>query len=254
MRRLFLKIFLWFWATVALTGISLVLAFILQPQGVASRWHASLADTARFFGSAAVAALVQGGIAATSEYIDRLSVDAQIHACIFDADGKPLAGKYCPEFSGMAMHVANGEPENFAIRQGFIRMAVRLKRPSGPTYIYASELVAGPRAALGTDPAVVLLRGGLALVVSGLVCYFLTLYLTAPILRLRTAALQIAGGQLSVRAERIMESRRDELGDLVRAFNQMADKTEHLISSQRPAGVRRIPRIQIAFGTFKCQS
>ena len=233
MRRLFLKIFLWFWATVALTGVSLVLAFILQPQGVASRWHASLADTTRFFGSAAVAALDQGGIAAASAYIDRLGVDAQIHACIFDADGKPLAGTFCSEFTAMAMHVANGEPEDFAIRQGFIRMAVPLKLSGGPTYIYASELVAGPRAALGTDPAVVLLRGGLALVVSGLVCYFLTLYLTAPILRLRTAALQITGGQLSVRAERRMESRRDELGDLVRAFNQMADKTEHLISSQR---------------------
>jgi two-component system sensor histidine kinase CpxA len=30
-----------------------------------------------------------------------------------------------------------------------------------------------------------------------------------------------------------MELRRDELGDLVRDFNRMADKTEHLISSQR---------------------
>ena len=228
-----LKIFLWFWATVAVTGISLVLAFILQPLGVASRWHASLADTTHFFGSAAVAALDQGGIAAASEYIHRLSVDAQIHACIFDAAGTPLAGTFCPEFTAMAMHVAEGKPEDFAIREGFIRMAVPIKRANGPAYIYASELVAGPRAALGTDPLVILLRGGLALIVSGLVCYFLTLYLTAPILRLRTAALQITGGQLSVRAERKMESRRDELGDLVRAFNQMADKTEHLISSQR---------------------
>ena len=233
MRRLFLKIFLWFWATVALTGISLVLAFILQPQGVASRWHASLADTTRYLGSGAVAALDQGGTPAASAYIGRLAVDAQIHACIFDAVGKPLAGAFCAEFTSMAMHVVNGEQEDFAIRQGFIRMAVPIMRLGRPTYIYASELVAGPRAALGADPAIVLLRGGVALTVSGLVCYFLTLYLTAPILRLRTVALQITGGQLSVRAEQKMESRRDELGDLVRAFNQMADKTEHLISSQR---------------------
>jgi two-component system sensor histidine kinase CpxA len=233
MRRLFLKIFLWFWATVALTGISLVLAFILQPQGVASRWHGSLSDSTRFFGFAAVAALEQGGVGAASEYINRLNVDAHIHACLFDAQGKPLVGTFCPEFTGMAMHLVNGGPEDFAVREGFIRMAVPLERSNGPNYIYASELVAGPRAALGTDPAIVLIRGGVALTVSGLVCYFLTLYLTAPILRLRTAALQITGGQLSVRAERRMELRRDEFGDLVRAFNQMADKTEHLISSQR---------------------
>ena len=36
-----------------------------------------------------------------------------------------------------------------------------------------------------------------------------------------------------MRAEATMERRRDELGDLVRDFNRMADKTEHLISSQR---------------------
>src|SRR5437764_15491077 len=98
MRRLFLKIFLWFWATVALTGISLVLAFILQPQGVASRWYASLSDKTRFFGSAAVAALDQGGIAASSEYIDRLGTDAQIHACIFDTAGEPMVGALCFDF------------------------------------------------------------------------------------------------------------------------------------------------------------
>jgi len=78
-----------------------------------------------------------------------------------------------------------------------------------------------------------LLRAGLALLVSGLVCYFLTRYLTMPILRLRSAAQQITAGQLSVRAEVALELRRDEFGDLVRDFNRMASKTEGLISSQR---------------------
>jgi len=36
-----------------------------------------------------------------------------------------------------------------------------------------------------------------------------------------------------MRAEPAMEARRDELGDLVRDFNRMADKTEQLIHSQR---------------------
>jgi two-component system sensor histidine kinase CpxA len=86
---------------------------------------------------------------------------------------------------------------------------------------------------LGLNPGIVLLRAGLALLVSGLVCYFLTRYLTMPILRLRSAAQQITAGQLSVRAEVALELRRDEFGDLVRDFNRMASKTEGLISSQR---------------------
>lgn len=233
MPRLFLKIFLWFWLTVVLTGISLVLAFVLQPQSVPSRWRAGFADTVKYFGEAAVGALEQGGVPAASRYIDQLSQDAHIHACIFDAAGKALAGKYCPEFTGMAEHVARGGSPDFGLRRGLVRMAVPIKRSDGHSYIYASELLAGPRAAFGVNPGAVLLRGVVALFVSGIVCYFLTLYLTAPVLRLRSVARQIAAGQLSVRAEPRMESRRDELGDLVRDFNRMADKTEHLIDSQR---------------------
>jgi two-component system, OmpR family, sensor histidine kinase CpxA len=233
MPRLFVKIFLWFWATVVLTGISIVLAFVLQPHGVPSRWHASLEDAARYFGTAAAGALEQGGPRTASLYINQLSEDAHIHACIFDDAGNALAGKYCPEFGEMAGHLAKGEPSRDAMRHGLARTAVRVKGPKGQTYIYATELLAGPRAIVGVDLKVVLLRACLALIVSGLVCYFLTRYLTRPILRLRSVAQQITAGQLNIRAEANLESRGDEFGDLVRDFNQMAGKTEDLISSQR---------------------
>jgi two-component system sensor histidine kinase CpxA len=112
-------------------------------------------------------------------------------------------------------------------------MAVPIKGFGGRSYIYASELLAGPRALVGDRPGTVPMRIVVALLVSAAICYFLTLYLTAPILRLRSVAQQIAAGELSVRAEPRLELRRDELGDLVRDFNRMAEKTEHLISSQR---------------------
>lgn len=233
MPRLFLKIFLWFWATVILTGISLVLAFFLQPQSVPSRWTAGFADTATYFGTAAADALNRGGVPAAARYIRQLSVDTHIHACIFDNAGNALAGDYCSEFTSMAAHIARGEPSHSDVRHGLARMAVLIRRPGGPPYIYASELLAGPRAAFGMAPGIVLLRAGVALLVSGFVCYLLTLYLTTPILRLRSVAQRITAGQLSVRAEPRMESRHDELGYLVRDFNRMAEKSEHLISSQR---------------------
>jgi two-component system sensor histidine kinase CpxA len=237
MPRLFVKIFLWFWATVVLTGISLVLAFVLQPQSVPSQWQTSLAGTARYFGMAAVGELEHGGIAAAARYTRQLSEDAHLHACLFDmtsdTPSKSLAGKSCMEFNGIVAHVAKGEPQAYEMRRGLVRMAIPIRGADGHSYIYASELLAGPRAAFGLNSRVVLLRVGLALLVSGLVCYFLTRYLTRPILRLRSVAQQITAGQLSVRAESALELRRDEFGDLVRDFNRMASKTEGLISSQR---------------------
>jgi hypothetical protein len=59
MPGLFVKIFIWFWATVVLTCLSLVLAFALQPHGVPSRWHSSLEDATKYYGTAAVGVLNQ---------------------------------------------------------------------------------------------------------------------------------------------------------------------------------------------------
>ncbi len=233
MPRLFVKIFLSFWLTVLVIGISLVLAFMLQPANVPSKWHASLADTTRFFGTAAVRAFEQGGAPAAVNYIDGLSKDAHIHGCVFDASGKALAGESCAELRGLAARVVLGDPSPQDIRRGLTRIAVFVTGPDGRTFIYASELLSGPGAAFGMSPEVVLLRAGVAFIVSGLVCYFLTRYLTTPILRLRAVAQLISAGQLGMRAEGKLESRRDEFGDLVRDFNLMASKTENLISIQR---------------------
>lgn len=233
MPRLFLKIFLWFWVTVIITGVSLVLAFLFQPRSVPSRWHAGFTGTATYFGTAASNAFDQGGRPAAARYLHEMLEDTHIHACLFDHDGRPLAGEHCPEFAGMIGHVIRGAPMNSDMRHGLARIAVRIRRPGASPYIFASELLAGPRAAFGISPGVVLLRAGVALVVSGLICYFLALYLTTPILRLRSVAQRITAGDLSVRARPEIEARSDELGSLAKDFNRMADRSQHLISSQR---------------------
>ena len=167
MRHLFLKIFLWFWATVILTGISLVLIWVLQPASVPSRWHAGFEDTAKYFGTAAASAFEQGGASAASEYIHRLSEDARIHGCLFDNAGRALAGEYCPEFEAIGAHFARGEPSDSDMQRGLARMAVPIKGSDGRAYIYASELLAGPRALAGERPGAAPLRIVVALLVSG---------------------------------------------------------------------------------------
>jgi signal transduction histidine kinase len=73
---------------------------------------------------------------------------------------------------------------------------------------------------------------GFALLVSGGICYLLTRYLTAPVLRLRAAARLLAEGELTARATNT-KPRHDEIGELVRDFNFMAGRIEELVTSQR---------------------
>ena len=233
MRSLFLKIFLWFWATVIATGVALILTFILEPRSVPSRWHATLQDTARYSGAIAVEEAERGGAPAASAYLERIERETSLRACLFDSAGGLIAGGDCESFQDVASHVTVSSPSTFSMRYGIARVALALRGSSGREYIFATELPAGPRAALGINRASIALKWGIALLVSGFICYLLTRYLTTPILRLRAASQQLAAGDLSTRAAAAIERRHDELGDLVRDFDAMACRIEELVSRQR---------------------
>ncbi|QNI32723.1 HAMP domain-containing protein [Alloacidobacterium dinghuense] len=233
MRSLFLKIFLWFWATAIATGIALIITFVFGPGSVPSRWHSSLTDTARSSGMIALAELERGGVPAASTYIERFERDTQLRACLFDLNGQPIAGKDCGTFADMRSHVTATGASDFAIKYGIVRVALILPGSGAREYIFATELPAGPRAALGVDWAAIALRWGVALLVSGGICYLLTRYLTTPILHLREASQQLAAGDLSTRATEKIARRHDELGALVRDFNVMADRIAELVARQR---------------------
>jgi two-component system sensor histidine kinase CpxA len=82
-----------------------------------------------------------------------------------------------------------------------------------------------------THTAVV--RLGVVLLVAGLFCFVLARHIAAPIDRLRSATRHIANEQLATRIDRSVLHRRDELGDLGRDFNRMADRIEDLVTAQR---------------------
>jgi two-component system sensor histidine kinase CpxA len=133
----------------------------------------------------------------------------------------------------MVAHVTAAKTSDFSMRYGLARVALILQGSRGREYIFATELPAGPRAALGMNRAAIVLQWGVAFLVSGFICYLLTRYFTTPILRLREASRQLAAGDLSSRAAAQIERRHDELGGLVRDFNAMACRIEELVSRQR---------------------
>jgi two-component system sensor histidine kinase CpxA len=232
MRSLFLKIFLWFWTTAILTGIALVLSFVYQHGSVPDRWHAMLEDNARYSGGLAVEAFERDGTTAAASYLSNLEASSHIRTCLFDDEAHPVAGGGCATFEETAGRVAGSHKADFGFKYGIARVAATLNGRKGQ-YIFATELPAGPRAAARISRFGFALQWGVAFLVSGCICYLLARYITKPVLRLREASQQLATGELSTRAASGMERRRDELGDLVRDFNAMADRIEQLIATQR---------------------
>jgi two-component system sensor histidine kinase CpxA len=70
-------------------------------------------------------------------------------------------------------------------------------------------------------------------VTGGIFCYLISRYLTKPLARLGDAAANIAEGRLDTRVDPSLRRRRDEIADLARNFDRMAERIEGLITGQR---------------------
>jgi signal transduction histidine kinase len=70
-------------------------------------------------------------------------------------------------------------------------------------------------------------------VAGGIFCWFVSRHLTKPLHRLSEAAAGIAEGRLSTRVDPSLIMRRDEIADLARNFDRMAERIEALVTGQR---------------------
>ncbi len=96
---------------------------------------------------------------------------------------------------------------------------------------------------------------GISALVGGLICYLLAWRITAPVRRLRQVVQQLAAGDLTVRTGIGLARQGDEIADLGRDFDRMAERIETLLLSQKQL-VRDIShelrsplaRLQVALG------
>ena len=70
-------------------------------------------------------------------------------------------------------------------------------------------------------------------VAGGIFCYLVIRYLTKPLNQLGEAAASIADGRLDTRVDPSLKERRDEIADLARNFDRMAERIEASITGQR---------------------
>jgi two-component system sensor histidine kinase CpxA len=73
----------------------------------------------------------------------------------------------------------------------------------------------------------------IAIFISGLICYLLSIYLTRPLRSLRLAAKSIATGHLSTRVGHFAGHNNDEIAELSHEFDSMAEQLEQLIESKQ---------------------
>ena len=226
MRSLFLKIFVSYWLAQALfLVLAIVVIFAFRQRGDFSEWQAQQAAASQ----RAADVFEQGGAAEARRYLEDLRETQHVRAYLFDTQGQEVSGRAVPRWAESLSRGVQPPPREFLQRMGpspFRHLPVT--SAAGHKYILAVMLPPGPFGPGGV-PGLGIVIG---IVSSGIVCYLLARYLTSPVVRLRAATRRLAEGDLTARAGSAGSRRRDELAELVRDFDVMAERLENLVKAQ----------------------
>ncbi|MGD9561305.1 MAG: ATP-binding protein [Pyrinomonadaceae bacterium] len=235
--NLFLKIFLWFLAAIALMfGVVVFLNWTAQTEPVVSRWRLSVRyQTDVYAQTTAQLFELQGG-KAVEEFLNRLRDPDRIsEVVVIDANGRSLLSEnVSPDsYREVAAQALASDSVVIEHTDEVALSARRVTLPDGNSYVL---IVRWERPRLtpffGEAPWRYIRYTGL-LLTAILLCWVLARYLSSPIGKLRQATQKLADGDLSTRVAGQVGRRRDELSALANDFDMMAERIESLVTSQQ---------------------
>lgn len=230
LKTLYAKIFIWFWLTLTVGSLLVLIATVFtgtQPLG--RRWARLTQD---LYAHSAVDFYETGGKPALERYLDTLRDSSGIEACLLDERQQDVLGHPLPA------HIDRTLKESLRTGESTLRLG-RFWTAASPIsygqrrFTFVIEVHPMSGFVDGTFIFPLLGRLLLALLVAGVFCLLLTRHIVAPVRALQTAAMRLAAGDLTTRVMPVIAPRDDELADTARAFDQMADRIQILIQKRQ---------------------
>jgi two-component system sensor histidine kinase CpxA len=183
------------------------------------------------YARSAVILYEHGGKDRLAEYLQRIQDASFLQSTLLDPEGHDILGRGVPTGTEevLAKARATGQTQ-FHIGLLWTGASVD-DRPEGK-YILVAKVLVPYGFLLGGALEMTVLTWLLPTLVGALLCLLLARHIAAPIRTLQTVAGKIADGDLSVRASPAIGSRKDELADLARDFDRMADRIQSLLHKQ----------------------
>jgi two-component system sensor histidine kinase CpxA len=269
MRTIFFRLFLSFSLTILLTGlISGLVIFSISRRSVDSfrhtflhQLHASIARSVVLMGQAAYVMRQYRGEQAFATYIH--DIQSSMRTRLYLRIGTTLQPSDPPLAADILHKVDTTDLDSQTFVEEEDRLLIvakRLQSPEGKKYVVIGLHRLGPPPGTdrpppkgfigkrfphppppmehehsiwslgGKDKEVRLL---VFLPVAGMICYLLARSFSAPLARLRRITRRIAEGELSARIGASLGKPGNEIGDLARDFDLMADRLEGMITGQK---------------------
>jgi signal transduction histidine kinase len=231
---LFWKIFLWFLLAVTLiVGVSLAVSFSTQSEPFAERWKAIIVNTMTVYTQTAKQIYDYEGEKGVDKFLNTIkNANPNRDICITNDKNKSC-------FEG-----ENGQNSLTSIQKAFDNDLITYEYINSDENYSAQSFITAkgekfvlvlriefprPPIPFGVDWKTRTIRILTILLTAALLCYALARYLVKPIFKLGNATKHFADGNLQARTG---IKRRDEIGQLARDFDEMAERIESLITSQ----------------------
>lgn len=224
MGNLFWKIFLSFWLTLILivaavswgTALYIQNSDAYQQRNLQSRYLNSRVELIR-------QVIYYGGEEAATDVIENKRLKSRrLSIYVLDENYKDILGR---DFDVHNPLVRNHEPVESVDGETYLVFSKQLPRTSSTL-----KRMLRP---FQKSPIIYFLWLGIALLMSGLICFGLAQYMSRPIRKLRNATKQLSKGVLDTRVSEAIGTRRDEIGDLGQDFDVMATRLQSLVSNQK---------------------
>ncbi len=235
--NLFLKIFLWFLAAIALMVCVVVfLNWTVQTEPVVSRWRISVRNQTTIYAETAAQIYSREGEQGLSEFLERVrKLETISEVDLVGENGRAWLseGVNADSYRDLMNRALVSDQVEIENSSDTALSSKRIVMPSGERFVLIVRWER-PRMTpfFGDSPLRYLRYAGL-LFTALLLCWVLAKYLSSPIGKLRRATQKLADGDLSARVAEKVGRRRDELASLAKDFDLMAERIESLITSQQ---------------------
>lgn len=234
MRGLFLKIFGILWLAQSLVFIITTTLIVRQRFPSPNTLSDALNSNLWYNGDAAFRAFLAGGC---RSFVDNATRHEPSGATLLDAQGVIVCRTDgAPALSGLDVHF----DDRIVGQQldGRYIWLVPLRSSAGQRYEYVwFQPLSSWMPRTGALLHFAFPQLPVAIAVGGLTTFVLVLLFSRPLIRLRTAARELANGNLSIRVAESPQSKSrlqsDEFQGLIRDFNYMAERLESLVAAQK---------------------
>ena len=232
--RLFIKIFIGFWlVTTAILGTWMMVTEYFESRPGSEQAQAPHRGPPHRFVLRTIYELQNSEDAQLQPLLTRIRDDRGVEVYLLNRAGEDLYGRVVPpEVARVAEKLHGGRRRAFdrGPRSHLLAHTV-YRREQG--LLRAVFVLPPPRhGVIGALGSHLSLRIGLAVLVSGLVCYLLSRMMTNRLKALQVASRRLAQGELDTRLQ-VRERGGDETDELARDFNSMAEQLQERIQAQR---------------------